>query len=431
LGKYFIAAGIWLSQWLPVSRTEATLVAGFPLPPVSFRWMNALTGALIPPAVAGLAFQLSGRRRLALIAGGFAALDGLLLVESRYALIDIYLVLFGVLAQWLLLLALARPPEARRGWLVLSGIAFGAAVAVKWSGLGFLLGVLLAWAAALLTGFLRIAPTAGNPRRTEGQGEAQVLTDLRTRLLQLRPLQALLWLGVVPALVYAIAWVPQFQRNPQFEGFWEWQKYALASHQSIGSGPKEHPYCSEWQTWPLLLRPVGIYFQRESLPPAAATGARPAVGREVFVDVHGMGNPALWWLSTAAMAFLAWSALRLGILLSSNLVIPGARARILGSPGFWVAVYLSANYLAHFLPWMAVRRCVFLYHYLEAAVFAFLALAWLTDSALRHPWRPLRWAGAVVLAAVAAGFVYWLPVFLGLPLTPEQFAARMWLRSWI
>ncbi len=83
--------------------------------------MNALTGSLIPLLVAGIAYQLSHRRSYALIAGLFAAVDGLLLVESRYALINIYLLFFGLLGQWFLLLALNTRGEQRWLRLTLAG----------------------------------------------------------------------------------------------------------------------------------------------------------------------------------------------------------------------------------------------------------------------------------------------------------------------
>jgi len=48
--------------------------------------------------VAGIAYQLSHRRSYAFIAA-LAAADGLFLVESRYALNNVYLVIFGLLGS--------------------------------------------------------------------------------------------------------------------------------------------------------------------------------------------------------------------------------------------------------------------------------------------------------------------------------------------
>ncbi|MFM7614651.1 MAG: phospholipid carrier-dependent glycosyltransferase, partial [Synechococcales cyanobacterium] len=58
-------------------------LAGSPLSPWSYRWFNALVGSFLPVLVAAIAHQISHRLSFTLIAGSFAALDGMLLVESR------------------------------------------------------------------------------------------------------------------------------------------------------------------------------------------------------------------------------------------------------------------------------------------------------------------------------------------------------------
>lgn len=429
LGKYFIAAGIWLGQLFGWNSAPTVTIDGHALAPFSFRWMNALVGAFIPLAIAGLAYELARRRSFALIAGAFAACDGLLLVESRYALLNIYLVLFGVLGQWLLLRALTRPRRARQTHLILAGIAFGAAASVKWNGLGFLLGAYLSWTAAKVIDWLRQRPaTAGwsLPRPAVTRPEPLPLQ----RLYELSATRIGVTLGLIPVLVYVLLWIPHLQLNSQIQGFWEWQRYSLASHRGTGSGPEVHPYCSAWTSWPLMLRPVAYYYQMSDRSSTAPRPEASAGSPNVVFDVHGMGNPPLWWAGTGAMLLLAGWLLQRGSLLSSRWVLRRGKQRILDDPDFWVALTLTLNYLANWLPWAGVGRCVFLYHYMEANVFALLAIAWLTARGLEGPapWR--RWASVAIIALVCTGFSYWLPLFLGLPLAPDAFHARMWLRSW-
>jgi dolichyl-phosphate-mannose-protein mannosyltransferase len=81
------------------------------------------------------------------------------------------------------------------------------------------------------------------------------------------------------------------------------------------------------------------------------------------------------------------------------------------------------------LPWMQISRCAFLYHYMGASVFATLGLAHFCDRALAKP--QLR--GLVIwgLFLVAIGFVWWMPVYLGLPLDQAGYQRRMWFPSWV
>jgi dolichyl-phosphate-mannose-protein mannosyltransferase len=37
----------------------------------------------------------------------------------------------------------------------------------------------------------------------------------------------------------------------------------------------------------------------------------------------------------------------------------------------------------------------------------------------------------MVLLLVLWGFIFWLPVFIGLPLSPGALKQRWWLQSWI
>jgi dolichyl-phosphate-mannose--protein O-mannosyl transferase len=66
-----------------------------------------------------------------------------------------------------------------------------------------------------------------------------------------------------------------------------------------------------------------------------------------------------------------------------------------------------------------------------ASVFSGLALAWLVDSWLFSKLPQHKSAGATVIFVVLLAFVFWLPIYLGLPLSPEAYQLRMWFRSWV
>lgn len=366
LGKYLIALGIWLG-------------GGFH--PWGYRWLNAAAGSLIPVAVALLAYLLSRRRQVGLVAGTFVALDGFFLVESRYALINVYLVLFGVMAQlcWLW----GQQQYGRRRWWALmgTGIALGACVAVKWSGLGFLLGLWLVWLV----------------HRWSTPHQRQHYTTMQMMVI----------LPVVVFSVYSLLWLPHLLLQPH-ASLWQIHVQIFNYHRSVTS--TAHPYCSPWWSWPLMLRPLSYFFQRvqtlSEVVPVVGPPLPMAATAWVY-GVHAMFNPPLLWLST--LAILA--------------MIPRGWSSLGGQ-------FLLLNYGANLLPWALVSRCLFLYHYLPAAVYSFIALAVAWDWGWRSPpWG--RSLSVLVLVIIIGGFLYWLPVYWGLPLTPQQFFQRMWWRSWI
>src|SRR4028118_500527 len=126
LSQYIIAIGIWIGSHLPIGQDAVNNLTGSVRSTWSYRWLNALTGSFIPLVVAALAYQLNRRKSYALIAALFAAADGLFLVESRYALNNVYLVIFGLLGQLFFLVALAQPRQQRWRDLALAGVFFGA-----------------------------------------------------------------------------------------------------------------------------------------------------------------------------------------------------------------------------------------------------------------------------------------------------------------
>ncbi len=426
LSKYLIAIGMWIGSYLPFGQDSLNALTGSLHSSWSYRWLNALTGSFIPLVVAGIAYQLTHRRSYAFIAAMFSAADGLFLVESRYALNNVYLDIFGLLGNWFLLRGLDLQGKQRGFWLTLSGIAFGASASIKWNGLWFLLGANLVWIAAWVS---RWWIRSSDDRKT-----SEIQTPL-ARLTQLNVLHVLFYLGIIPALIYTIEWIPHLQLNPQF-GFWEVQKQILAYHERVGDGPKIHPYCSRWYTWLLMLRPVAYFYQRAqnvAAPLPVMGPPLPAADGEVDYDVHAIGNPALWWFSTAAIfLLLGMLAQRIWFRQKSGEVSRESDKLVLTTPAdTWIAIYLVLNWLANLLPWVTVTRCTFLYHYMGASVFALLAIARLVDQWLHSYRREFRAMGVTVIFLILLAFVFWMPIYLGLPLSPEALSRRMWLRSWI
>jgi dolichyl-phosphate-mannose-protein mannosyltransferase len=426
LSKYLIAIGIWLGNQLPIGRDAVNSMAGSALSTWSYRWLNALTGSLIPLVVAAIAYQLSLRRSYALIAGLFAAADGLFLVESRYALNNVYLVLFGLLGQLFFLIALRSQKWLL--WMGVAGIWFGASASIKWNGLWFLLGAYLLWFVAWGVRLVR-----GLQRLLAGHSKRSSVTDHSTktpldRLTQLNPISLGAMLAIVPAIFYRLIWIPHLQLNPDAD-FWQLQQQILSYHERVGNGTAVHPYCSTWQSWILMIRPVAYFYQVTTslqAPIPTSGAAAPIVPGSVIYDVHAMGNPFLWWFSAAAIVILIWALIE-----NSNILLTPARSGLMPPNELWIVLYLLVNYAANLLPWVRVTRCIFLYHYMGAAVFASMGLAWLVDRWLRSAIPRRRSLAVWTIALIVVAFIFWMPIYLGLPLLEWQYKLRIWFPTWV
>ncbi|MBE9113206.1 dolichyl-phosphate-mannose--protein O-mannosyl transferase, partial [Nodosilinea sp. LEGE 07298] len=291
----------------------------------------------------------------------------------------------GLLGQWAWVRAGRSQHPARWRWL--AGIALGAAINVKWNWAGFWLGLFL-W---------EIAAGRANDR-------LPLRMDLPWR-------RRAVYLGAIPLATYILLWLPHLLLTG--ESLAKIHQQLWSTHQSIGANGS-HTYCSPWQSWPLMVRPVAYFFER--MEGTATT-------------IHAMGNPVLWWLSTAAVLALALGWLGRQVVANTKSAKTPRRGTACCAPTTSAVAFILINYLTNWLPWAMVSRCTFFYHAMGIATFGTLGLAWLMAQWLENPRdRPLA---LVLLGAIALSFWFWLPLYLGLPLSPEALQRRWLLPGWI
>jgi len=384
LGKFFIMLGILL-----FGRNE-----------FGYRFLGACFGSILPLLAIGLVYRLTYKRNLALLSGLFLGSDGLFLVESRLGLINVFLVATGFTSQIFLLAGLEKQGKLRTFLLCCAGLLLGAAASVKWNGLGFslLLFLLLLWGGTIAKFF---------PKHLSRLGILSEITSLRWW-------EYLLCFVISPIAFYLVQWIPLFMLNSggvyQESGFGAihsfWQSLVRV-HQHIiwwHSGDivttldpahPAHPYCSSAISWAVMARPVGYYFQNQD---------------GYFTVMQGIGNPILWWLSTLAITILTVAS-----------ILPKFHKKAnVGSTN-----YLLLGYFSNYVPWLIVKRCLFVYHYMAAAVFSFVALAWLVNQMLEQK-GIYRYLGYGIIAVVILTQIFFLPIWIGLPIRPSDFYHRIW-----
>jgi dolichyl-phosphate-mannose--protein O-mannosyl transferase len=313
---------------------------------IGWRLPSAIAGVAGVVLVYLLALALWRSVAWAGLASLFVALDGLHVVMSRLAMLDIFLAMFVTAGFLFVVRDLSPSRRAGPAWtsrfggreLVLAGVMFGCAVATKWSG-GFALA-----AAVAITAVNR------RPRR------AIVLS-----------------LVAVPAAVYLLAYFPFWlAHGPDVLAFVRLQGHML-SRQLGTTSP--NPLASSPLSWPPMLKPLVAY-------PVTTAPIPPGVVRIVAV-----GNPALWWGFLAGLGALAWAAVR-----DAD---RGARIAVLG-------------YLSLWAPWLAFGRTEYFFYMTPAVPFMAIGLvaAIRTSPSGR---RGIAVASGSLAAAAAIAFVpVWL-----------------------
>jgi dolichyl-phosphate-mannose--protein O-mannosyl transferase len=443
-GRYLIAVSMWLDAINPLTNHDKTLpeiVLNTPesfrqlfqkeaqVNPFSFRWLTAFCGALIPLAISGIAYQLTRKQSLAIVAGILAMTEGYFIIESRFALINIFLVLFGLIASYSVLAGLGSIGSWRSFWLTIAGISLGCSVAVKWSGLWFMFGIFstiaLSWL-LLLTRAIQLTNSNVVPSiknwRAWYNWFGYCLQNIRQSVAPLVFFHfstisiggILLYLIIIPIITYTLLWIPHLPLN-QGMGFIERNIWIFSSH--LVSSPDGHPNCSRWHQWLFATAPVGYYLRHYEVN----------TPQENITIMQGYGNPVVWWMSTIVIILLSLFVIyKLIITLCKNRSSSGLDYGIHAS----VITYIAINYWANLVPWMFVKRCIFQYHYLPAYSFAILALAWVVDALLTQPHKIYRPSACLFILAALIALQFWLPIFLGLPMSAQDYEKRLWLPSW-
>jgi dolichyl-phosphate-mannose--protein O-mannosyl transferase len=385
LGKYFLMMGI-----LIFGHNE-----------IGYRVLGACFGSILPLLAIGLVYRLSYNRNFALLSGLFLGSDGLFLVESRLGLINVFLVSFGLISQIFFLASLEHKSKLRTFLLCCSGIMLGAAASVKWNGLGFsLLVFLIVLLVSAIAKFF--------PKKLSKLGLLAEITTIHWW-------QYLFCLIPSAIAFYLVQWLPLFMLNSggvepangfgAIFSFWEslvrvhahiiwWHSGDIVT--TLDPEHPAHPYCSSAISWAVLARPVGYYFTTE------------ADGR--YSVMQGIGNPLLWWFSTLAIVSVTVGSLLPKFRKTTNI----------GSTN-----YLLLGYFANYVPWLLVKRCLFVYHYMSSAVFSFVTLAWVVNQLLEQK-GVCRYLGYAIIAIVVLTQIFFLPIWIGIPILPSEFYQRIW-----
>ena len=392
----------------PYENTHPTLgkllislgIRAFGMNPFGWRFMGALFGVLMLPALYHLLWQLFGRTRLCLLGTVLFAFDFMHFTQTRIATIDTYAVFF-LLLMYDAMAAFLKQDLLAAGWkkllppLLLCGVFTGLGVAAKWTAAYGALGL-----AALFFGKLFLTGLAA---RRRGDPLAPVLQ----KSAKLCGFCCLFFLAI-PFSIYFGAFLPittlPHNAGDVWGAFWNYQATMFNYHANLVA---THAFASPWYEWPLDLRPIW-YFSRDTW--------------EGYSTISAFGNPLLWWAGLPALGCAGWLWWK-------------ERRR-------WAGLAL-AGFLSVYLPWALVPRLTFIYHYFTAVPFLVVSLCGVFSLLYdRGPFaQRLAFPGGIqcrgatlAMAVFAAGcltlFALYYPVLSGAPTTREYADALELFSSW-
>jgi dolichyl-phosphate-mannose--protein O-mannosyl transferase len=401
LGKLMIAGMGYLGGFKP-GFSFAEIDQKFP--DSNYKWLRflpTLAGSILPVIIFLLALELGVSKISSFGAGMFIILENEFLVQSRFILLDSFLLLFGFTALLLYLIARRRSSHL---WFLCAIFFAGLAVSIKWTGLSFIgiigLAELWHWFSQRKISF----------------------TAIRIAIFLLAPI---LYFGVFALHFQLLSktgqgdafMTPAFQKTltgsthaqdnlPHLnilQKFLELNEEMYRANATLTAG---HPYASKWYTWPFLIRSVYYWYEGPS-------GDHPGQSARIYF----LGNPILWWAATIAMIYTIIDLIPLKREDWKNIKEFIKRKRIEFLASFF--------FLVNFLPFVGIQRAMFLYHYMIGLIVSLIVLAYLID---QFPARNKILLGFLIVTGIS--FLYFAPLSYGLPLSDRAFHLHMWLPSW-
>lgn len=342
------------------------------------RFLPSLAGALLPIVIFLLLRELGVSLSASFAGGLMVVFENAILVQSRFLLMDAFLLLYGFAS--LLFYARYRK-RGRMYYLFLTGIFASLAFSVKWVGLSFLgLAVILeclyllqnrknlivrftALMVVPLAVYFSVITAYGSLLNTSGTGDAfmsqQYQKTLRGNQYENRS---------------------DIQASNVFEKFIELNVQMYKVNQGLTAG---HPYASKWYTWPFMTRPIYYWNQGD------------------VSKIYLLGNPVVWWASTFGILYMLINSIT-------------ARKKI-----YWL---FGGAYMLNLLPFVGINRAMFLYHYFTGLIIAIMALVYLIDQSKN---RRRIFTGLVIASIIA--FIAFAPLSYGLPI---KFSQSLMFRTW-
>ncbi len=409
LGKWVIASGEWL----------------FGVTPFGWRFGVAVVGTLSVLMTARIIRRLTRSDVVGTAAGLLVALDGLHIVMSRTALLDITLMFFTLAAFGFLLMdrdAVRRRADAwltlwdgapvrvgpgfgARPWRIAAGASLGLACGVKWSGLWFV-------------AFFGLMSVVWDMQVRRQMG---IRAPARAALVR-DALPAFASIVGVAGAFYVLTWTGWLVTDGGYDRDWAatnagsplvpdalralaaYHRAAWSFHVGLES---PHSYKSSAWSWPFMTRPTSFFYETPQ-----GCGAD-----KCSAEVLALGNPIIWWAGLLAIAHNVWRA-------------------VAGRD--WRSGALLVGYLAGWLPWMLFHsRTIFTFYAIVMVPFLAgmlaISLAGLAGGPeARGPRRTwgLVAAGAVLLLVVASTW-FFLPIWTGELLPYSRWDWRMWMPTWV
>jgi len=344
-----------------------------------WRFATAIFGTLLVLVFARLVHVLFYSPLLTAIGSSLMAMDGLLLVHSRTALLDLFLTFFILCAIYFWY------QNQHWGAAIFLGLAGG----VKWSAIYFLVCI------GLVSLYKVFSSYSGK----------ELIRPTLIKIFQY---------GFLPISIYISTWLGWFlsdrgwgrnwSNNP-LKSLWHYHAEMLSFHTDL---VEKHSYQSNPWSWLVMGRPTSFFYD-------SPTGCGV---KDCAQEVLALGTPLLWWTGTIALVITLGLWLRAIVTRKSDLTLN----------------IIAIGIIAGYLPWFFIQqRTMFTFYAIVFEPYLILAMVYCAKKLLASALKPALSQGIVfsLTLLIFLNFIYFLPLFTGEIIAYQSWLRYMWFPSWI
>lgn len=248
---------------------------------------------------------------------------------------------------------------------IMGSIALGWCIGTKISGLGYLGGT-----------FIYIK-----------------MSELKEEITEEKLIDTLI---TIPALIYLIIWIPH-QLLVKSSDFFKTHILSLKFHREVAE--VNHPSNSKWYEWPFLSKPIPFVSEQKG---------------EIYRYVLSFPNPLIGYgatISTTILAINQWTG-KIEIRESYKNLI----------------TFCLINYASNWLPWILVKRGIFLYHYMPSYIYGMILLSCML-SILDENFRKVKVSLIFVVSSIIT-FLFYKSIYYGLSINYQELSNILLYTKW-
>lgn len=212
--------------------------------PFAYRLMGNIAGILMIVVMYIFGKNLFKDSKYALLSGLVMMFDNFHFAQTRMGTVDSFLVLFVILSALFMFKYLILKKEDKLNqkvkYIALSGLFFGLSVSVKWTGLYAGLGLCIVFFAKMIKDIVK-----------DKKIDKQYFYIIA---------YCIIYFIIIPIAIYMISYLafPNVRPNgiDGFTGILSQTQKMYDYHSKLVA---QHPFTSNWYTWPIMLRPVWLH----------------------------------------------------------------------------------------------------------------------------------------------------------------------------